>query len=192
MTQMMAMIKDVCSTVSILKAEFEAFKSSHQSSPPPPSVLPAAPISQLAIRDEIRELHEREKRKDSIVIRGIKATNDNIAAFSSSFNAVVEHLLPGRSINLNEVVVIEEELVRAKVTDSLKRRDLLSKATTLRSSFCFSEVYISRDLTYKQRGERKAKRDALAAQILAEHGRTGNRLPVHPAPRPDHPARDVA
>ena len=90
------------------------------------------------------------------------------------------------------MVVIEEELVRAKVTDFLKRRDLLSKATTLRSSSCFSEVYISRDLTYKQRGERKAKRDALAAQILAEQRRTGNRLPVHPASPPDHPARDVA
>ena len=108
-----------------------------------------------AIREEVRELTEREKRKESIIVRGISYTDD----FQQRFNSVVSFLWPERTeqITLVDVVPINNALTRAKIKNINVKNELLSRSKNLHGSQ-FSNIYISRDLTFLQRQELRAKR----------------------------------
>ena len=64
----------------------------------------------------------------------------------NSFNAAVSELFPGKTVTLTDFIVIKKDLARAKIVDSLLRRDLISVARNLRTSPHFSSVFISREL----------------------------------------------
>ena len=99
------------------------------------------------VREEIREMNEREKRKSSIIIRGI-AFCDN---FSAEFNSIVSSIWPSSElINLRNVYPIKPNLVRAVIDSDNIRRELLSRCKNLKNS-PHSGVFISRDLTSAQR-----------------------------------------
>lgn len=97
------------------------------------------------------ECKEREKRTNSVIISGL---GNEPSELQTRFNDVVSHLLPTKHIYLQDIVPIKPNLRRAKITNRELRRDLLSTAKNLRQP-PFPNVFITRDLTYKQREERK-------------------------------------
>lgn len=107
------------------------------------------------IREEVREMHERDKRKNSIIVRGLQYGDD----FQNKFDGIVSFLIPDSTnrITLTDVVPISPSLVRAKISNMNARLHLLSKTNKLRNSQ-FSNIFISRDLTYTQRQELRNKR----------------------------------
>ena len=109
------------------------------------------------IREEAREMEERRKRKCSIIVRGVEA--DSVPTFKPAFDRVCNHLV-GSVIPVTNVVCINKDrrLFRANILDDETRKNLLDNARSLRDSQ-FSNVFINRDLTYKQRQELKARRD---------------------------------
>ena len=170
--QLSEMFSGLAATVAGLAGQVECLASRRPTPDTQPPANPNTPhLDPQFIRSEIREILERDRRSDSIIVRGISTPANNgqpNTEFMNSFNAVVSELLPGKTVALTDFIVIKKDLVRAKIVDSLLRRDLLSVATNLRTSPRFSSVFISRDLTYSQRGVNKAKRDAAKARLLAE------------------------
>ena len=175
--QLSEMFNGLAATVASLANQVESLASRPPASavqnpmvPIPPGTNTASLDPQL-IRSELREIFEQDRRSDSIIIRGIPtpATNSQSNAdFLNVFNAVVAELLPGKVVTLTDFVVIKQGLARAKIADPLLRRDLLSVARNLRTSAQFNTYFISRDLTYSQRGIGKARRDAAKARLAAQ------------------------
>ena len=110
-----------------------------------------------SVMSEVRELYEREKRKSSVVLRGVNS--DTVAGASDLFRDLCQYLQVG-VINLEEVVGIAPGVFRGKIACSESRYSLLAHAKDLRRSELYSRVYIQKDLTFRQRGEVIAKRAA--------------------------------
>ena len=109
--------------------------------------------TRASIREEVRELHEREKRRESIILRGF-----NVEDVVEKVNEISEFLCPNISrIILSDIVPLKSKLIRAKILNSVHRRELLINAKKLANS-PFSAYYITRDLTYNQRLELKNRR----------------------------------
>ena len=66
----------------------------------------------------------------------------------------------GSRVVLSDVIRIPDhpELIRAKITDEDKRKQILEKAKTLKG-LRYDGVFIRRDLTYSQRQELKLRRE---------------------------------
>ena len=111
------------------------------------------------VREELRELQEQQKRRSSLVIRGLGAGTASAAI--SAFEQVSQYLT-NQKVTLTDVVRIpsESDLFRGKVTDDDARRLILEKSKQLKDAPRYGSVFIRRDLTFKQRSELKAKRDA--------------------------------
>ena len=111
----------------------------------------------VIVREEMRELEEQRKRRSSLVIRGLEARSANEAI--SQFKAVTEHLVD-HEVTLTDVVRItsEGDLYRGKVTDDDLRKLVLEKAKHLKNSIPYGNVFIRRDLTFKQRQVLKVRR----------------------------------
>ena len=90
-------------------------------------------------------------------IRGLEATSVEDAVHK--FEAVAERLVDHK-VTLTEVVRIpsESDLFRGKVADDNTRKLILEKCKQLKDSSRYGNVFIRRDLTYKQRQELKARR----------------------------------
>ena len=128
---------------------------------PSAQAVPAAPDRAL-IREELREMREREKRRESIIIKGLTASGPQDAA--SKFGRLVETQFEVK-VELAEIVQIpgHPTMFRAKILSEEQRKSILDNAKKLRGS-PYSTVYISRDLTRAQRTDlyekRKAKQSA--------------------------------
>ena len=98
----------------------------------------------------IREIQEREKRKETVVFRGFAAmdTQQMMAKFQE-----VCTLLGVGHVEVSDMVKINDSLFRAKIVDSSKRLRLLAEAKHLKNSDEFKRAFIQRDLTYRQRQE---------------------------------------
>ena len=137
--------------------------SAQQSSEPGPS-LQLSPDRTL-IREELREMRERDKRRHSIIIRGLTATGPGDAI--SKFDQLTETQF-GMKVDIAEVTQIpgHSKMFRAKIISDEQRKLILDNAKKLKGS-TYSSIYISRDLTHAQRTElyekRKARRDQLAS-----------------------------
>ena len=131
-----------------------------QSAPPTPS-LPTAPDRTL-IRDELREMREREKRRNSIIVKGLTATGPNDAA--TKFSELSETQFRTK-VDLAEITQIpgQSRMFRAKILSDEQRKLVLDNAKNLKGS-AFSSVYITRDLTRSQRTELYEKRKARRSQ----------------------------
>ena len=150
--QLFVMVKSLCTAITKLtdRVDSLAGHSGGVQQPVDPALL------QKWVREDTRELLERDKRRDSIIIRGIPS--DNIQA---SFTEIVQFLCLNLNIVLSDVVPLRPNLVRAKILVLLHWSELLSRSRNMAVSQ-FQSVYISRDLTYRQRQELREKRAAAA------------------------------
>lgn len=122
-----------------------------------------------AIREEVLEVREREKRRFSVVIKGLSArTPDTIATEFGEITSV----MMGCRVSLTDIVRIKDhpELCRGKIMDSEQRSLVLDKAKTLKGSQ-YDHVYIRRDLTFNQRQELKARREQPASRVFTASAR---------------------
>ena len=89
-------------------------------------------------------------------MRGIQA--DSSADFRPTIDQITAHLV-GSAVPFSDIVCISREkcLFRIKVNDDQAKKNLLDNAKLFRNS-TFPNVYINRDLTYKQRQELRARR----------------------------------
>ena len=106
-------------------------------------------------RDELVELRERDKRRDSVVIRGLDYVND--LEFQALFDQLTLALV-NKKIELSGITQLNPRFIRARVLNRDDRVLLLSSTSALRTMSRFSSVYISRDLTYKQREDLRNRR----------------------------------
>ena len=114
---------------------------------------------------ELYEFEERKKRAKSIIVKGIEAANDNI--FGTKFSQVCGSLIPGDSSEISgDVFCInrEKKIFRVTLVSKDHKAELVSKAKSLKDHPEFSNVFISRDLTYKQRQELIEKREVSRSQ----------------------------
>ena len=123
------------------------------------------------------EIREREKRVESVIIRGLGSDVDSV---SRKFSEVVSYLFShNKVIQLVELVPINQDLVRAKIKDSTIRKELLSVTKNLKDSY-YDKVFITKDLTFKQREKLKKRLSA----------RKNNIHPQNPANATDSAASD--
>ena len=111
-------------------------------------------------------MKERDKRRHSIIVKGLKATSPT--DFASKFGQLAEELT-GSKMDLSETSVVtgHAKIYRTKIIDDNQRKLLLDKAKMLKGS-PYESVFISRDLTYAQRSEMFLRRQAWKAQNAAQ------------------------
>ena len=106
------------------------------------------------IRKEVAEMREREKRKQSIIIRGITYSRED---FQTNFNLVTNSIIR-RNVTLSNIKPLKPNIVRADIDDADLRRELLLNTSKLKANQLHAHIFISRDLTYTQRSELKERR----------------------------------
>ena len=175
--QLFQQIQGVCANLQALTEQVKSLASpvttgsppaptAPAPAPPPPNSVP--PTSQAsteyraAIREEIREIAERDKRKQSVIIKGLDASTPR--DLSLKFKRLTSEVMD-RAVEVTEVSSIPNHphIFRAKITDEDSRNFILEKAKSLKDTENYKHVYISRDLTYAQRtalfNRRKAKKN---------------------------------
>lgn len=183
LAQLFQQMRGMCAVLTDLAAQVRTM-SSQPPPPPPPGGMraePAAPgahqssdtdrqhLSQsdnppstgsggyrLVVRQELKELQEREKRKDSIIVRGIEAASP--ADLQAKFSELTQHSM-GMRVELTDIRAIPShpDLYRAKILNINERKQLLDRAKNLRGTR-YDKVFIRRDLTYAQRAELRERR----------------------------------
>ena len=148
LNQLLSIVGELAHTVAELKKPQNPQINLPNSNPP---VRP----NQTSILGDVRELYEREKRKASIVIRGI--VTDNAEEILDSFDRICEFL--GLDVvQLTDVVRVGSSVWRGNIADPVQRFRILSEAKRLKQSRDFSRVYVQKNLTFRQRAELMAKR----------------------------------
>ena len=154
--QLFESVKGLNRAVADLALEVKNIKSlsfsSTQSQPslPVDNFSPQAdsPHFRKILQEELIEIRQREKRADFIIIRGLGSDINEVQA---KFTVVANFLFKSdKTITLQDITPIKSDLVRARVLDQQDRRELLSISKNLKGS-THDGVFISRDLTYKQR-----------------------------------------
>ena len=146
-----------------LRMELTALKSSN---PTPATGNPAVDtaLSRERIRSEIQEVREREKRKQSVIIRGIniESTNELPSKLSLISNLVLQ-----RDISFSDFFTIDrnKKLYRCKILNDEDRQEFLGKTKMLKQSEDFKLVYFNRDLTYAQRQSLLARRSLRSGAV---------------------------
>lgn len=177
-------VKGICVAVRDLTSRLDATldQLSSNQSKPSPSVAPPTAYSpdpeqhRRQIREEVREMQEQAKRRQSVIIRGLGVSSSSGVA--SSFSSLTERMF-GMKVELSDVVSIpnHQDLYRAKVLNEEHRRLVLTRAKSLRDTE-YGQVFIRRDLTYKQRQELR-NRIATADQHGSRQAQVHDRPHVH-------------
>ena len=136
----------------------------------PPSSNTMASLGTVQHRNEIlgqvRELREREKRADSIVIRGLG--NISLEEVNTKFESMCQELQVPLIPLTGLTKIGAGDLYRARIANKEQRQSLLLKVSALKNSQTFSRVYINRDLTKQQREEVvRARRARLRSDSIA-------------------------
>lgn len=142
-----------------------------QSGPAQPSQMQTSQSEnqyRTLVRQEVREIQEREKRRNSLVIRGLTATT--AAQVVSEFGDITSTMM-GTRVTLSNVVKIPNNsgLWRAKLIDPDERKFVLERTKRLKGSQ-YDHIYIRKDLTYAQRMELKQRREAQAPPARGSTG----------------------
>ena len=174
--QLFQQIKGICSTVKELVDQVKALTTAVPApqpaapAPPPvpiPSEIPGSqqptPDYRSIVHEELKEMKERDKRRQSVIIKGLRATSSS--DLMAKFEQLTEQTM-GTKVVLSDVTSISghPHIYRAKIVNDDLRKTVLDKAKTLRNTD-YSSVYISRDLTYAQRTELFARRKARQAEL---------------------------
>ena len=158
--QLFEIVKSLAQTIANLSCKVDSLVNSQQS-PQTPSQNP--PISRESLFIEFHEFEERKKRKDSIIVRGITASNNE--EFKTVFTGVSRELV-GRVITLTDVHCISQQRKMYRVRIGIKndRAEILENSKRLKDNPNYKNVFISRDLTYSQRQAILARRNATSLQ----------------------------
>ena len=138
--------------------------------------------------DQSREIAERDKRKQSLIVKGFGSNPDTVA---KRFLEVSQHLV-GRPVPLIDIVPINGELARGKIASLENYRNIVNNAKNLKSSTNYSQVFVRRDLTKNQRDiltERRSHRPT-GIQFSARPAVSGsNAVPLGPSSSDGHISR---
>ena len=145
------------------------------------------PDYRSVVRQEIRELREREKRRFSLVIRGLMSNTQ--AGVIAEFGEVTSTMM-GTRVTLTEVVKIPNNagLWRANVLNLEHRELVLEKAKNLKGTQ-YDHIFIRKDLTYSQRMELKQRRESQGAStrvFRSSRSTTVTSAPSAPTRAPKH------
>ena len=185
-TQIFQQMKGLCNTVQNLMDQVKTL-----SSKPPPSSAPAPTAPSLpskptqeeyraSIRKEVQEMNEREKRRSSIIVKGLSANSPRDLA--QQFSQLTQEVMSVPA-TLTEVSKIpgHPNIFRAKILDEAARKQVLERSKSLRGT-TYANVYISRDLTYAQRAELYARRQARRAEANSQSETTSASPPTSNEP----------
>ena len=100
-------------------------------------------------------MREREKRRDSIFVRGLDYVKK--IDFRNRFDQL-STILINKSVHLSDITQLNPRFVRARITNKEDRSLLLSSTSRLRNNRLFSSVFVSRDLTFRPREEIKRRK----------------------------------
>ena len=205
MQQMFQQFRGMCQMISEVSDELRnlarSMKPQTQNAiqPPEPPRLPHAPTPQpteqpalrSVIVEEVREMQEREKRKHSIIIKGL---NTSSTAEASRLFREISSSKFGCEVFLTEVSSIKDHagMFRAKITSDEQRKQVLNSAKTLKGTQ-YDKVYISRDLTRAQRTALFEKRQARRSQNPMTTDPAPSSLEAHDSARagPAHASADT-
>ena len=111
-------------------------------------------------------MNEREKRRSSIIVKGLSANSPRDLA--QKFSQLTQEVMSVPS-TLTEVSKIpgHPNIFRAKILDEVARKQILERSKSLRGT-SYDGVYISRDVTYAQRAELYARRQARRAEATSQ------------------------
>lgn len=201
--QLSQQIKGICAVVKELVDQVKVLTSAAPAQKPiPPSSQPDAQPTVIQrpqqpafdyrsiVHEELKEVREREKRRQSVIIKGLKASTTG--ELTSKFEQLTERVM-GSKVSLSDVSAIQghPNIYRAKIINDDLRKTVLDKAKMLRGTD-YSSVYISRDLTYAQRSElfewRKARqREPIqnpAGELQTENPSRHSEAEASPTPSP--------
>lgn len=138
--------------------------------------LPVAQSDSLRviIREEVREMAEREKRKSSLILKGIKVSSNDAAIHT--FKDVSKKII-GVEVVPDSVKAVPntQDMFRFTVLDDDTRSKLLTSAKKMRNFPEYNNVYLNRDLTYMQRKDLRERR--LARNRENPNSQTAERQP---------------
>ena len=194
-TQIFQQMKGLCNTVQNLMDQVKELSKTppaqaHTSATADPAPTPAQPTRlspsqdeyKATIRKEIQEMNEREKRRSSIIVKGLSASSPRDLA--QKFSLLTEEIM-GVAAPLSDVTPIpgHANIFRAKLLNDEIRKQVLDRSKSLRGTN-YNQVYISRDLTYAQRAELFARRQARRAEPNGNNPHDAARPADAPAPNP--------
>ena len=158
----------------VVKSYAQAVNMSSSSAKPPqvPQPTPSQDRTTLHLLDEFSD---RERRKGNLVIHNIPESQDDSLAGRSTADALSVAKLIRDGLNIEDVEFTrtirlggkgqnranKPRLILATMSTPMRKRAILASAKTLRSTDEWANIYISPDLTPKEREDGKALREAL-------------------------------
>ena len=133
------------------------------------------------VRQQVKEYQERTKRKFSVIVRGLSASNSD--DFSNKFNTISQSLI-GCDSQLTNIYCIDasKNLYRANILNLDIRNRILDNAKNLRNINAYNNVYVNRDLTYAQRQELRDRRsraqNAISTAVTNVNTNSNNSSPI--------------
>ena len=91
------------------------------------------------IREEQIELRERDKRKLSIVVKGINYSSED--SFKVTFDEITDSLI-GTKLDVADIVPISPNLVRLNIPNKDQRLRLLTSSSKLKNHRDYGRIYI--------------------------------------------------
>ena len=163
--QLLVAVGALCAQVRALSVSSGACQCKKELGPGPRIHERAATQAGEAVRDQVREVYEQDKRKLNVILRGF---GDNMENAKDLFKNVVRRLI-NKECDLIEMCKVsgQTSLFRAKISDMDLRSEILSSAKRLKDMEGYHRLFIQRDLTYQQRQELFKRRDLLRAQVGA-------------------------
>lgn len=155
--QLHEMVMSLCTAVRTLMTSNTLPQA--QSQPHPVCSTATKDELDLRIREQIHEVRDRDIRRDSVIVRGLP--NADVTAACNKFKEASLFLL-NKEVSLQDPVCISKEkgIFRGKVLNADDKKSLLGASSQLKGTDRFSSLYIHRDLTYRQRQELRARREA--------------------------------
>ena len=157
-SQLYEMVRSIAQSVAALTTQVAVLISKISSAPALSQTNGSCNFHRESLYAEMREFNERSKRRDSLIIRGSGAESD--ARLRAVLNEV-GGVIMGNSIEPDSVHCINRvnSLYRVEIKCSDIRNRLLADSRKLKDTN-FSHIFISHDLTYLQRQERRDNRAA--------------------------------
>ena len=151
------MVQSLAQTVAGLSSQVQQLSTQRVTPSSSGVSQPASGLSREALYTELFEFEERKKRRASVVIRGTKAKTVN--ELRSVFSNLCTNLT-GSPYDPDDVHCINRDtgMFRVKVADLSVRDELILNAPKLKDLHQYKHIFISRDLTYNQRQEQRARR----------------------------------
>ena len=156
MTQLFVIVNSLAENVAALANKVGQLSTTQSLTPS------SGNLQRGSLYAEMKEFSEREKRRQFLVFRGTGVSN--VPDFNSVFNDVCAELnVSDASPESVHCINADTGMFRVKVANGDKRKELLQNSASLKDSENMKHVYVSRDLTYIQRQERRTFRTSRRA-----------------------------